>query len=139
MAQDIEKLNKYEIALNKQLSDIMETEGVKFPVFLPALVNALPEKSSPDYLKVLKKEHMKYRRSSLTMEEVLKMLNIVGWKLCFSLDNKPIELTSILTLTENNKVRIRFTDFMFICELFNIKIDWVKDSIEPCRAKTPKS
>ena len=130
MAKDIENLNKYEIELNKRFTEIMETEGVKFPVFLPALIENAPDKASPEYLKILKKEHMKYRRASLTLEEVVKMLNIVQWKLQFSLDNKPIEVIDVLKLNENEKIRIRFTDFMYICELFNIKINWVKSPIE---------
>ena len=58
------------------------------------------------------------------------MLNIVQWKLQFSLDNKPIKVKDVLKLNENKKIRIRFTDFMYICELFNIKINWVKSPIE---------
>ena len=35
----------------------MSIEKIKFPSVLPALVNSMPEPNTPEYLKVLKKEH----------------------------------------------------------------------------------
>ena len=124
MAKNSQNLNRYEAELYKQLTAIMSAEKLKFPELLPALVENVPDKTSEEYLKTLKKEHMKYRRSSLSMEEVFKMLEIARWSLSFSVDGKPINLANYVVDIDGKFHRIRFTDFMIICEMFNIQLEW---------------
>ena len=126
MAEDIKNLNKYEKALNKELTAIMEAEKLKFPAFLAVFSDSVPDKGSDEYMKLLKKEQMKYRRSSLSMEEVFKMLEIAGWELTFSIENKPIKLKHFVTNIKGVNYRIRFTDFMIMCEMFGVKMRWAK-------------
>lgn len=121
MANDKDKMNKYEIVLNEQLGKIMKQEEVNFSVFLPVLVDYVPPKSEPEYFKILKKEQMKYRRGSLSVEELHKMLNIIGWDFYLELDGKSID---IVKYSLDDKVR--FTDLMRVCELLNIKINFKK-------------
>ncbi len=121
VAEDKSKMNKYEIALCEQLSKIMAKEEVNFSVFLPVLVDKVPPKSEKEYYKVLKKEQMKLRRGSLSIEEVYNMLNIIGWQFKLTLDGKEIKLKK-LSLDE----KVRFTDLMRICELLEINITWDK-------------
>jgi len=126
MAEDIKNLNKYEKSLNKELTAIMEAEKMKFPAFLSVFCDSVPDKGSDEYMKLLKKEQMKYRRSSLSMEEVFKMLEIAGWELTFTLENKPVKLKHFVTNIKGNNHRIRFTDFMIVCEMFGVKMTWTK-------------
>ena len=121
VAEDKLKMNKYEIALCEQLSDIMAKEDVNFSVFLPVLVDEVPPKSDKEYYKVLKKEQMKLRRGSLSIEEVNNMLNIIGWQFKLALNGKEIKLKK-LSLYE----KVRFTDLTRICELLGINITWGK-------------
>lgn len=130
MAEDLKKLNKYEVSLNKELTAIMLAEKMKFPAFLEVFSDSIPDKSSEEYLKLLKKEQMKYRRSSLSMEEVFKMLELAGWELVFTSNNKPIKLKNYVTNIKGSNHRIRFTDFMIMCEMFGIKMKWQKKCIE---------
>ena len=53
MAEDKQKMNKYEIELSETLSMIMRKQEVNFSIFLPVLVEKVPEKSSPEYFKLL--------------------------------------------------------------------------------------
>ena len=104
----------------------MEAEKMKFPAFLEVFSDSVPDKGSDEYMKLLKKEQMKYRRSSLSMEEVFKMLEIAGWELTFTLENKPIKLKHFVTNSNGSNYRIRFTDFMIMCEMFGVKMKWSK-------------
>lgn len=121
MAEDKEKMNKYETELCETLSEIMKQEEKNFSVFLPVLVDKVPEKSSAEYFKVLKKEQMKLRRGSLSVQELHDMLNIIGWEFKLSLNNKPIELVKY-SLDE----KVRFTDLMRVAELLGINITYEK-------------
>ncbi len=132
MAEDIKKLNKYEVALNKELTAIMEAEKMKFPAFLSVFSKSVPDKGSDEYMKLLKKEQMKYRRSSLSMEEVFKMLEIAGWELLFILNDKPVKLKHFVTNIKGSNHRIRFTDFMIICEMFGVQMKWAKKVDRTC-------
>ena len=78
MAKDKLKMNKYEIELSEMLSDIMKQEEVNFSTFLPVLVDKVPEKSSSEYFKILKKEQMKLRRGSLSVQELHYMLDVIS-------------------------------------------------------------
>ncbi len=139
MAKDIENLNKYEIELNKQLSNIMEIEKKKFSYFLSVFSDDIPsDKSSAEYLKILKKEQMKFRRSSLSMKEVFSMLDLVDYEIVFTLNNTPVKLEHYITVIDGSSYRIRFTDFMIMCEMFNIKLNWHKKAIEGTKSKKQK-
>lgn len=126
MAEDINRLNKYETVLYQQLTSILEAEKMKFPSFLHIFTDEIPDKKSEDYLKLLKKKQMKLRRANLSMEQVFKMLELAGWELSFSFKGKPIKLNDYVTVINGKNHEIRFTDFMVICELFNIDITWGK-------------
>ena len=80
MAEDMNKLNKYETELYNKLSEIMKQEEVNFAKFLPVFVDKIPVKSSPEYFKVLKKEQMKLRRASFSLQQVHDMLELVNWE-----------------------------------------------------------
>ena len=121
MAEDKKKMNTYEIQLSETLSDIMKQEDVNFSVFLPVLVDKVPEKSSEDYFKVLKKEQMKLRRGSLSVQELHDMLKILGWEFRLTLNNKPLELVKY-SLDD----KVRFTDLMRVAELIGISIKYAK-------------
>ncbi|MCM1266201.1 MAG: hypothetical protein NC200_08395 [Candidatus Gastranaerophilales bacterium] len=121
MAEDKAKLNRFENGICETLSNIMKQEEVNFSVFLPVLVDEVPEKSSPEYFKILKKEQMKLRRGSLSIQELHDILNIIGWEFKLTLDNKPINLVKY-SLDE----KVRFTDLMRISELLGIKIIYSK-------------
>ena len=128
MAEDIKNLSKYDIQLNKEITNLMSIEKIKFPSVLPALVDNVPEPNTEEFLKVLKKEHMKYRRSSFSMEEVSKILNRFHWEIIYTCNGKPIVLSDYVVTINGINPRIRFTDFMIICELFNIKMKWQKST-----------
>lgn len=121
MAEDKQKMNKYEIELSETLSDIMKQEEVNFSVFLPVLVDVVPEKSSPEYFKILKKEQMKLRRGSLSVQELHDMLDVIGWEFKLTLNNKPVELVKY-SLDD----KVRFTDLMRVAELIGLNITYSK-------------
>lgn len=120
-----EKNKTYEEILHDELKNIMESKKIKFPVFLEALVDSVPVEKT-EYLKTLKKEHMKYVRSNFTMKEVFKMLELVGWGLKFTLDNKPVNMSKYIAYMGDKEIKIRFTDFMAVCDMFDIKIEWIE-------------
>lgn len=120
-----EKNKTYEERLHDEFENIMKQEKIKFPVFLKALVDDIP-KEKTEYLKTLKKQHMKYVRSNFSMKEVFEMLELVGYKLSFALKNKPVEMSKYIAYMGEDEIKIRFTDFMAICDMFDIKIEWVK-------------
>ena len=125
MAEDKQKMNKYEIELSETLSNIMKKEEVNFSVFLSVLVDKVPEKSSPEYFKILKKEQMKLRRGSLSVQELHDMLRIVGWEFKIILNNKPVELVKY-SLDD----KVRFTDLMRVSELLGCTITYRKAPTE---------
>ena len=128
MAEDIKNLSKYDKELNKEITNLMSIEKIKFPSVLPALVNSMPEPNTEEFLKVLKKEHMKYRRSSFSMEEVSAILSRFNWEIIYTCNGKQIVLSDYVVKINGIHPRIRFTDFMIICELFNIKMKWQKST-----------
>ena len=99
----------------------MKQEEVNFAKFLPVFVDKIPVKSSPEYFKVLKKEQMKLRRASFSLQQVHDMLELVNWEFKLSLDNKPIELKKYAL-----EYKIRFADLMGIAELMGINITFAK-------------
>lgn len=127
MAEDKQKMNKYEIELSDKLSMIMRKQEVNFSVFLPVLVEKVPEKSSSEYFKLLKREQMKLRRGSLSVQELHDMLGVIGWEFILTLDNKRIDLVKY-SLDD----KVRFTDLMRVAELLGLTITYDKKrSIEP--------
>lgn len=129
MAEDKQKMNKYEIELSETLSDIMKQEEVNFSIFLPVLVGDVPEKSSAEYFKILKKEQMKLRRGSLSVQELHDMLDVIGWEFKLTLNNKPVELVKY-SLDE----KVRFTDLMRVAELIGLNIKYSQKA-----DRTPKT
>ena len=121
MTNNKDTLTKYELKLYEQLEDIMIAEDIYFSAFLPVLVDEVPPKSNPDYYKVLKKEQMKLRRASFTVEEVHYMLAHIGWEFVVMNKLKPIDITK-LDVGE----RVRFTDLMKVCDMFGFRIDFNK-------------
>ena len=117
MAEDKQKMNKYEIELSDKLSMIMRKQEVNFSVFLPVLVEKVPEKSSSEYFKLLKREQMKLRRGSLSVQELHDMLGVIGWEFILTLDNKRIDLVKY-SLDD----KVRFTDLMRVAELLGLTI-----------------
>lgn len=121
MAEDKQKMNKYEIELSDKLSMIMRKQEVNFSVFLPVLVEKVPEKSSSEYFKLLKREQMKLRRGSLSVQELHDMLGVIGWEFILTLDNKRIDLVKY-SLDD----KVRFTDLMRVAELLGLTITYDK-------------
>ncbi len=121
MAIDKEKLNKYEKRLCNELSDIMKREEVKFSRFLPLLVKEVPEKSSEEYFKILKKQQMKLRRGSLSLQEVHDILDVMGWEFKLLLNGTPIKLKKY-----SLEFRIRFADLIGIAELMGMEVKFAK-------------
>lgn len=121
MAEDKQKMNNYEIELSETLYEIMRQEEVNFSIFLPVLVKKVPEKSSPEYFKLLKREQMKLRRGSLSVQELHDMLEVIGWEFILTLDNKRIDLVKY-SLDD----KVRFTDLMRVAELIGLNITYNK-------------
>lgn len=117
------ELDKYESELREKLKSIMKEEDINLSLFLPVLFDKVPEKNSDEYYVTLKKAGIKTRRGSLSVEEVLNMLKLVGRKLEFTLEGKPI---TFLEEKIDKKIRLRFTDLMYAADLLNIQINWVK-------------
>lgn len=121
MAEDKQKMNKYEIELSDKLSMIMRKQEVNFSAFLPVLVEKVPKKSSSEYFKLLKREQMKLRRGSLSVQELHDMLGVIGWEFILTLDNKRIDLVKY-SLDD----KVRFTDLMRVAELLGLTITYDK-------------
>ena len=136
MVKNGKLLNRLELKLQKDIETLMTDCEVKFSVFLPVLRNDLPEdKSSNDYKNKHKAEYLKQLRASYSVEEIQKMLGVLGYKIRLSLNNQEIEPVKYGL----NDIKVKYTELMAVCELLGINVEWVKDLIEPCGAKTPKS
>lgn len=117
------QLNRLELKLQKDIEDIMRERDVKFSVFLPVLRDDLPEdKSSNEYKNRHKAEYLKQLRASYSVDEVKKMLEVLGYKLTLTLANKEIKPVKYGL----DDIKIKYTDLMATCELLDIKIDWVE-------------
>lgn len=122
------QLNRLELKLQKDIEDIMIENDVKFSIFLPVLRDDLPEdKSSNEYKNKHKAEYLKQLRASYSVDEVKKMLEVLGYKLTLTLANKEIKPVKYGL---DDDIKVKYTDIMAVCELLGIKIEWVKKEIE---------
>lgn len=119
------QLNRLELKLQKDIEDIMAENDVKFSVFLPVLRSDLPEdKSSNEYKNKHKAEYLKQLRASYSVNEVKKMLEVLGYKLTLTLANKEIKPVKYGL----DDIKVKYTDLMAVCELLGIDIEWAKSS-----------
>ncbi len=101
----------------------MADNDVKFSVFLPELRNDLPEdKSSNEYKNKHKAEYLKQLRASYSVEEVKKMLDVLGYELVLKLNDKAVNPVKYGL----DDIKVKYTDLMAVCELLSINIAWVK-------------
>ena len=128
--ESLKKLNRLEHLLQAKLDSLMYEEGVKFTIFLPVLrPHDLPvDTKSQEYKNKHKTEYLKHLRASFSLEEIVKILKVLNYELKLTLDNKAIRLKKIKLPDED--IKIRYTDFMAICELLGVNIEWLKTSIE---------
>lgn len=121
------QLNRLELKLQKDIENIMLENDVKFSVFLPVLRNDMPEdKSSNEYKNKHKATYLKQLRASYSVDEVKKMLEVLGYKLTLMLDNKEIEPVKYGL----DDIKVKYTDLMAVCELLDINMTWSKTLIE---------
>lgn len=117
------QLNRLELKLQKDIEDIMLENDVKFSVFLSVLRNDLPEdKSSNEYKNKHKAEYLKQLRASYSVEEVKKMLEVLGYKLTLTLANKEVKPIKYGL----DDIKVKYTDLMAVCELLGIDMVWSK-------------
>lgn len=117
------QLNRFELKLQKDIENIMLENDVKFSVFLPVLRDDMPEdKSSNEYKNKHKAEYLKQLRASYSVDEVKKMLEVLGYKLTLMLANKEIKPVKYGL----DDIKVKYTDFMTVCELLGVIIEWVK-------------
>lgn len=122
------QLNRFELKLQKDIEDIMAENNVKFSVFLPVLRDDLPEdKSSNEYKNKHKAEYLKQLRASYSVDEVKKMLEVLGYKLTLMLANKEIKPVKYGL----DDIKVKYTDLMTVCELLGVKIKWVNPDRSP--------
>jgi hypothetical protein len=123
MATNNKILNKFEKKLQEDIENLMKDKDVKFSVFLPVLRNDMPEeKSSNDYKNKHKAEYLKQLRASYSVDEVVKMLNVLGLEIKFSIDGH--EIIPAKYVIPN--VKVKYSELMAVCELLGIRIDWVE-------------
>lgn len=136
MVKNGKQLNRLELKLQKDIEALMTDCEVKFSVFLPVLRSDLPEdKSSNDYKNKHKAEYLKQLRASYSVEEIQKMIEVLGYKIRLSLNNQEIEPVKYGL----NDIKVKYTELMAVCELLGINVEWVKDLIEFPSASTLKS
>ncbi len=117
------QLNRLELKLQKDIEDIMAENDVKFSVFLSVLRNDLPEdKSSNEYKNKHKAEYLKQLRASYSVDEVKKMLEVLGYKLTLTLANKEVKPIKYGL----DDIKVKYTDLMAVCELLGIDMSWSK-------------
>lgn len=116
------QLNRLEIELQNGINNLMAKANVKFSVFLPVLRDDLPEdKSSNEYKNKHKAEYLKQLRASYSVEEVQKMLRVLNYDMVLTLNGNEIEPEKYRL----NDIKVKYTDFMAVCELLGVKIDWI--------------
>lgn len=136
MVKNGKLLNRLELKLQKDIETLMTDCEVKFSVFLPVLRNDLPEdKSSNDYKNKHKAEYLKQLRASYSVEEIQKMLGVLGYTIRLTLNNHEIEPVKYGL----SDIKVKYTELMAVCELLGVNIEWVKDLIELPSAGTLKS
>ena len=117
------QLNRLEIELQNDINNLMTKANVKFSVFLSVLRDDLPEdKSSNEYKNKHKAEYLKQLRASYSVEEIQKMLDVLGYDLVLKLENKQIHPAKYVL----DDIKVKYTELMAVCELLRITIEWQK-------------
>jgi len=123
MATNTKQLNRFELKLQQDVEALMNSHKVKFSVFLPVLREDIPEdKSSNEYKNKHKAEYLKQLRGSYSVEEVVKMLGVLGYKITFTAGKRKIDPVGYAI----PDVKVKYTELMAVCELLGITIEWVK-------------
>lgn len=129
------QLNKYEHTLKQAIEDLIAKHEVNFSVFIDILRDDLPEdKTSKEYKVKYRAEYIKLLRASFSVDEVIKMLKVLGYKLEFKTDKTEIFANSEIL----QNTRIKYIDLMSVCELLDIKVTWQKEPIEHLQKKAKK-
>lgn len=116
------QLNRLEIELQNGINNLMTKANVKFSVFLPVLRDDLPEdKSSNEYKNKHKAEYLKQLRASYSVEEVQKMLRVLNYDMVLTINGNEIKPEKYVL----EDIKVKYTDFMAVCELLGVKIDWI--------------
>ncbi len=120
------ELNTFEKKLKDDLEERFKAKEVSFSVFINELREDMPTGTEKpkfdDYKNKYKAERLKLLRASFSYDEVRKMLDIIGYRIVFTVAEKTI--TPAKTVLKDMKVR--YTDVMAVCELLGIEIDWVE-------------
>lgn len=133
MAKENKELNRFEVKLQEDIEALMNRHKVKFSVFLPVLRDDMPtDRSSNEYKNKHKAEYLKQLRASYSLEEVIKMLNVLGYELAFKRGKTKIEPLNHEVLN----VKVKYTELMVVCEFLGISIEWVKTGNRATTAKT---
>lgn len=121
MVKNGKQLNRLELKLQKDIETLMADCEVKFSVFLPVLRNDLPEdKASNEYKNKHKAEYLKQLRVSYSVEEVKKMLGVLGYSIRLTLNKQEIEPVKYGI----DDIKVKYTELMAVCELLGINIEW---------------
>lgn len=122
MTKNVKQLNRLELKLQKDIENLMVACEVKFSVFLHVLRNDLPEdKASNDYKNKHKAEYLKQLRASYSIEEIQKMLGVLGYSIRLTLNKQEIEPVKYCL----SDIKVKYTELMAICELLGINIEWI--------------
>lgn len=123
MATNTKQLNRFELKLQQDIEALMNSHKVKFSVFLPVLRADIPEdKSSSEYKNKHKAEYLKQLRGSYSVEEVKKMLEVLGYEITFTAGKRKIDPVGYAI----PDVKVKYTELMAVCELLGITIEWTK-------------
>ncbi len=126
MAKNNKQLNRLELELQKKIEVLMTDNEVKFSKFLPVLRSDMPkDKSSDEYKNKHKAEYLKQLRASYSVAEVVKMLEVLGYELKFKVNNSTI---TPLSYELNDKIKVKYTELMAVCEILGISIEWLRKS-----------
>ena len=133
MVKENKELNRFEVKLKEDIEALMNKHKVKFSVFLPVLRDDMPtDRSSNEYKNKHKAEYLKQLRASYTVEEIVKMLNVLGYELTFCRGKTKIAPLNYEVITQ----KIKYYELMVICEFLGISIEWVKTGDRATPAKT---
>ena len=131
----LKQLNKFETQLQQDIEDLMREHKVKFTVFLDVLREDLPkDTTSNEYRTKHRAEYLKQLRASYSVEEVKKMLAVLGYEIKFTHKDKLIQPNSFVV----EGIKTKYTELMAICEMLAIKITWQKSVIEGVENNTSK-
>ena len=131
--KSIKHLNKFETQLQQDIEDLMREHKVKFTVFLDVLRDDLPkDTTSNEYRTKHRAEYLKQLRASYSVEEVKKMLAVLGYEIKFTHKGKLIQPNSFII----EGIKTKYTELMAVCEMIAIDITWQKKVIEGVKNNT---